>query len=109
MQARAYAAAEAGARLAPTTIERREVGPRDVSIEIDACGVCHSDIHQAEADWGMDIFPMVPGHEIVGRITAVGSDVTKHRIGDRVGVGCYVASCQDCDACDAANCVAKCG
>ena len=65
MQAKAYAAAEAGARLAPTTIERRDVGPRDVLIEIDACGVCHSDIHQAEAYWGMDIFPMVPGHEIV--------------------------------------------
>ncbi len=103
MQARAYAAAEAGARLAPTTIERREVGPRDVSIEIDACGVCHSDIHQAEADWGMDIFPMVPGHEIVGRITAVGSDVTKHRVGDRVGVGCYVASCRTCPACEAGD------
>lgn len=103
MQARAYAAAEAGARLAPTTIERREVGPRDVSIEIDACGVCHSDIHQAEADWGMDIFPMVPGHEIVGRITAVGSEVTKHQIGDRVGVGCYVASCGTCAACEAGD------
>jgi uncharacterized zinc-type alcohol dehydrogenase-like protein len=103
MQARAYAAAEAGARLAPTTIERREVGPRDVSIEIDACGVCHSDIHQAEADWGMDIFPMVPGHEIVGRITAVGSEVTKHQIGDRVGVGCYVASCGSCAACEAGD------
>ena len=99
MQARAYAAHEAGARLAPTTIDRREVGPRDVRIDIEACGVCHSDIHQAEADWGMDIFPMVPGHEIVGTVTQVGSDVTRHRLGDRVGVGCYVASCGDCDAC----------
>ena len=103
MQARAYAAAEAGARLAPTTIERREVGPRDVLIEIDACGVCHSDIHQAEADWGMDIFPMVPGHEIVGRVTEVGSEVTTHAVGDRVGVGCYVASCGTCDACNAGD------
>ena len=103
MHAKAYAAAEAGARLAPTTIERREVGPRDVLIEIDACGVCHSDIHQAEADWGMDIFPMVPGHEIVGRITAVGSDVTTHAVGDRVGVGCYVASCRECPACEAGD------
>jgi uncharacterized zinc-type alcohol dehydrogenase-like protein len=103
MQARAYAAAEAGARLAPTTIERREVGPRDVLIEIDACGVCHSDIHQAEADWGMDIFPMVPGHEIVGRVTEVGSEATKHAVGDRVGVGCYVASCGTCDACTAGD------
>ena len=100
MQAKAYAAAGAGARLAPMTIERRNVGPRDVLIEIDACGVCHSDIHQAEADWGMDIFPMVPGHEIVGRVTAVGSDVTTHAIGDRVGVGCYVASCRACPACE---------
>ncbi len=103
MQAKAYAAAEAGARLAPMTIERRNVGPRDVLIEIDACGVCHSDIHQAEADWGMDIFPMVPGHEIVGRVTAVGSDVTTHAIGDRVGVGCYVASCRACPACEAGD------
>ncbi|MGA0979937.1 MAG: NAD(P)-dependent alcohol dehydrogenase, partial [Candidatus Nanopelagicales bacterium] len=85
------------------TIERRNVGPRDVLIEIDACGVCHSDIHQAEADWGMDIFPMVPGHEIVGRVTAVGSDVTTHAIGDRVGVGCYVASCRACPACEAGD------
>ena len=103
MQAKAYAAAEAGARLVPMTIERRNVGPRDVLIEIDACGVCHSDIHQAEADWGMDIFPMVPGHEIVGRVTAVGSDVTTHAIGDRVGVGCYVASCRACPACEAGD------
>ena len=103
MQAKAYAAAEAGARLAPMTIERRNVGLRDVLIEIDACGVCHSDIHQAEADWGMDIFPMVPGHEIVGRVTAVGSDVTTHAIGDRVGVGCYVASCRACPACEAGD------
>ena len=103
MQAKAYAATEAGARLAPMTIERREVGPRDVLMEIDACGVCHSDIHQAEADWGMDIFPMVPGHEIVGHVTAIGSDVTKHRVGDRVGVGCYVASCRACPACEAGD------
>jgi uncharacterized zinc-type alcohol dehydrogenase-like protein len=103
MQARAYAAATAGAPLAPVTIERRDVGPRDVGIAIDACGVCHSDIHQAEADWGMDIFPMVPGHEIVGRVTSVGSEVTTHRVGDRVGVGCYVASCRACPACEAGD------
>ena len=87
MQARAYAAAEAGARLAPTTIERREVGPRDVLIEIDACGVYHSDIHQAEADWGMDIFPMVPGHEVVGTVLAIGSAVTTIAVGQTVGFG----------------------
>jgi alcohol dehydrogenase (NADP+) len=103
MKARAYAATQAGARLAPMEIERREVGPRDVRIDIDACGVCHSDIHQAEADWGMDIFPMVPGHEIVGLVTEVGSEVTKHAVGDRVGVGCYVASCGTCDSCAAGD------
>jgi uncharacterized zinc-type alcohol dehydrogenase-like protein len=103
MQARAYVATTAGDPLTPTVIERREVGPRDVRIDIEACGVCHSDIHQAEGDWGPDVFPMVPGHEIVGTVTAIGSEVTKHRIGDRVGVGCYVASCRDCAACNAGD------
>jgi len=100
MQARAYGAQTSKARLAPMTIERRDVGPRDVLIDIAACGVCHSDIHQAESDWGMDIFPMVPGHEIVGTVSAAGSEVTRFAVGDRVGVGCYVASCGECDMCD---------
>jgi len=99
MKSRAYAATEAGAPLAPFEVDRREVGPRDVQIAIEACGVCHSDIHQAEADWGMDIFPMVPGHEIVGFVAAVGGEVTKHKVGDRVGVGCYVNSCGTCEYC----------
>ncbi|MEK9811243.1 MAG: NAD(P)-dependent alcohol dehydrogenase [Candidatus Nanopelagicales bacterium] len=80
-------------------VQRREVGPLDVRIDIDACGVCHSDIHQAEGDWGPDIFPMVPGHEIVGIVTEAGAEVTKYQVGDRVGVGCYVASCGSCEAC----------
>ncbi len=99
MKARAYAATSAGARIAPLEVERREVGPHDVRIDIDACGVCHSDIHQAEGDWGPDIFPMVPGHEIIGIVTETGDAVTKYAVGDRVGVGCYVGSCGTCDAC----------
>jgi uncharacterized zinc-type alcohol dehydrogenase-like protein len=100
MLARAYGAATAGDRIAPMDVQRREVGPLDVRIDIDACGVCHSDIHQAEGDWGPDIFPMVPGHEIVGLVTEAGADVTKYQVGDRVGVGCYVASCGACEACE---------
>ena len=100
MQARAYGALESKAPITAMTIERREVGPRDVLIDIAACGVCHSDIHQAESDWGPDIFPMVPGHEIVGTVTATGNEVTKFAVGDRVGVGCYVASCGECEMCD---------
>ena len=103
MRTAAYAAMTARAPLEPHTIERRELRPHDVLIDIKYSGVCHSDIHQAEGDWGPDIFPMVPGHEIVGRITEVGSEVTKHRVGDRVGVGCYVASCRACPACEAGD------
>ncbi len=99
MLARAYGAATAGDRIAPMDVQRRDVGPLDVRIDIDACGVCHSDIHQAEGDWGPDIFPMVPGHEIVGLVTEAGAEVTKYQVGDRVGVGCYVASCGSCEAC----------
>ena len=100
MQARAYGALQSKAPITPMTIERREVGPRDVRIDIVACGVCHSDIHQAESDWGPDIFPMVPGHEIVGTVGATGAEVTRFVVGDRVGVGCYVASCGECEMCE---------
>lgn len=100
MQARAYGALQSKAPITPMTIERREVGPRDVRIDIAACGVCHSDIHQAESDWGPDIFPMVPGHEIVGTVGATGAEVTRFVVGDRVGVGCYVASCGECEMCE---------
>ncbi|MCM3905554.1 MAG: alcohol dehydrogenase catalytic domain-containing protein, partial [Pyrinomonadaceae bacterium] len=85
---RGYAARTPTSSLEPFAFERREPGPRDVLIEILYCGVCHSDIHQARDEWGGSIFPMVPGHEIVGRITKVGSEVTKFKVGDLAGVGC---------------------
>jgi alcohol dehydrogenase (NADP+) len=97
----AIAASHAGAPLAPTTIERRDPRPDDVVIDIAYAGICHSDIHQARDEWGGAIFPMVPGHEIAGTVSAVGSAVTKYRVGDRVGVGCMVNSCGECEYCRA--------
>jgi alcohol dehydrogenase (NADP+) len=94
-----YAAMTAKTTLQPFTFERRDVGPHDVLITITHCGICHSDIHQARDEWGGSIFPMVPGHEIVGSITQVGNAVKKFRVGDRVGVGCFVDSCRTCAAC----------
>lgn len=99
MRVNAYAAPAAGEPLAPTTIERREVGPNDVLIEIQYAGICHSDIHTVNGDWGPQPFPVVPGHEILGTVTQVGSDVTRHQVGDRVGVGCMVNSCGECTSC----------
>src|SRR5690349_23183468 len=99
MRVNAYAAPAAGQPLAPTTIERREVGANDVLIAIEFAGICHSDIHTVNGDWGPQPFPVVPGHEIVGTVTEVGSDVTRHAVGDRVGVGCMVNSCGECDNC----------
>ena len=99
MQTRVYATPSAGAPLAPSTIERRAVGPNDVQIEILFAGICHSDIHQARAEWGPAQFPMVPGHEIVGRVSAVGANVVKVVVGDMAGVGCMVDSCGACGAC----------
>jgi len=95
----AYAAPSANAPLAPFTVARRDPGPHDVAIDIEFCGICHSDVHQARDEWGGSIFPMVPGHEILGRVRQVGAKVTKFKAGDRVGVGCLVDSCQDCDPC----------
>ncbi|MEV7000047.1 NAD(P)-dependent alcohol dehydrogenase [Streptomyces sp. NPDC093982] len=97
----AYAAPAAKAPLERTTIERREVGEFDVLIDIKFAGICHSDIHQAREGWGEAIFPMVPGHEIAGIVSEVGSGVTKYRVGDRVGVGCLVDSCRECENCEA--------
>jgi uncharacterized zinc-type alcohol dehydrogenase-like protein len=97
--AHAYAAPAAGKPLAPFSFEQREPGPHDVVIDILFCGVCHSDIHQARDEWGGSIFPMVPGHEIVGRVTHVGQHVTKLKVGDMAGVGCLVDSCRDCGSC----------
>lgn len=94
--ARGYAATDASKPLTPFTFERREPRDDDVVIEIKYCGVCHSDIHQARNEWGNSAFPMVPGHEIVGIVTAVGSKVTKFKVGDRAGVGCFVDSCTTC-------------
>jgi uncharacterized zinc-type alcohol dehydrogenase-like protein len=95
----AYAAPAAKAPLERTTIERRPVGAFDVLIEIKYAGVCHSDIHQAREGWGEAIFPMVPGHEIAGIVAEVGSGVTSYDVGDRVGVGCFVDSCRECEYC----------
>ncbi|WP_405931188.1 NAD(P)-dependent alcohol dehydrogenase [Streptomyces sp. NBC_00827] len=97
----AYAAPAAKAPLERTTIERREVGEFDVLIDIKFAGICHSDIHQAREGWGEAIFPMVPGHEIAGIVTEVGSGVTKFQLGDRAGVGCMVDSCRECENCKA--------
>ncbi|HEY7855822.1 MAG TPA: NAD(P)-dependent alcohol dehydrogenase [Terriglobales bacterium] len=96
-----YAAAAAKAPLGPFSFERRELRPNDVAIKILYCGVCHSDIHQARDEWGGGVFPMVPGHEITGRVTAVGGAVKKFKSGDLAGVGCLVDSCMQCDNCRA--------
>lgn len=94
-----YAAMTARGELQPFLFERREVGSHDVLIKITHCGICHSDIHQARDEWGGSIFPMVPGHEIVGTVTQVGNAVKKFRAGDRAGVGCFVDSCRTCGPC----------
>lgn len=99
IHARGYAALEANAPLVPYTFTRRDPGPHDVQIEILYAGICHSDLHQAHAHWGAKIFPMVPGHEIVGRVIAVGNRVTRLKVGDHAGVGCMVDSCRHCSAC----------
>ncbi|RKN12449.1 NAD(P)-dependent alcohol dehydrogenase [Streptomyces radicis] len=98
---RARAAISATDPLAPLTIERRDVGPGDVLIEIAWAGICHSDIHTVRGDWGQVTYPLTVGHEIVGVVAQVGAEVTRHRVGDRVGVGCMVDSCRRC-----ANCLA---
>jgi uncharacterized zinc-type alcohol dehydrogenase-like protein len=97
----AYAATSATGPLGPVTIERREVGPHDVKIDIQFCGICHSDLHTVRGEWGDRPWPLAPGHEIAGVVSAVGSAVTKHAVGDRVGVGCLVDSCRECDNCKA--------
>jgi uncharacterized zinc-type alcohol dehydrogenase-like protein len=95
----AYAAPSAKAPLAPFKVERREPGASEVLIDILYCGVCHSDLHQVRDEWGGAIFPMVPGHEIVGRVSQVGNAVKKFKVGDPVGVGCFVDSCRQCPSC----------
>ncbi len=100
MKAHGYATHSATSPLVPFQFERRDSRPDDVTIEILYCGVCHSDLHQARDDWGDSIYPMVPGHEIIARVIAVGPDVTRFRQGDHVGVGCMVDSCLKCEACE---------
>ncbi|SRX96040.1 putative NADP-dependent alcohol dehydrogenase AdhC [Mycobacterium tuberculosis H37Rv] [Mycobacterium shimoidei] len=95
----AYAATSATEPLTKTTITRRDPGPHDVAIDIKFAGICHSDIHTVKAEWGQPNYPVVPGHEIAGVVTAVGSEVTKYQVGDRVGVGCFVDSCRECSSC----------
>ncbi len=85
--------------LAPITVERREPGKHDVFIKIHYCGICHSDVHQARGEWGNSIFPMVPGHEIAGTVERVGEAVSRFKVGDKVGVGCFVDSCRECSSC----------
>ncbi len=98
---KAIAAFGADQPLAPTTIERRDLGPRDVLIEIKFAGICHSDIHTGRGEWGGVQYPIVVGHEIAGVVSEVGSEVDKHAVGDRVGVGCMVDSCRECENCKA--------
>ncbi|MCY1493499.1 NADP-dependent alcohol dehydrogenase C 2 [compost metagenome] len=96
---KSYAAQDNQSPLAPWTFERREVGPHDVQFDIQYCGVCHSDLHQIKDDWFPGIFPMVPGHEIVGRVVKVGEHVKKFKVGDIAGTGCMVDSCRECENC----------
>jgi len=95
----ALSAPSAGAPFEKVEIERRDLRPDDVRIDISFAGICHSDIHQARDEWGQGIFPMTPGHEIVGTVAEVGDQVTRHQVGDVVGVGCFVDSCLECEAC----------
>ncbi|MEU7745529.1 NAD(P)-dependent alcohol dehydrogenase [Nonomuraea sp. NPDC049158] len=94
-----YSATSATEPLAPARVERRDVGPRDVLIEIKYCGICHSDIHFVRGEWGTAPYPVAPGHEIAGIVAAVGPEVTQYAAGDRVGVGCMVDSCRECSSC----------
>jgi len=96
---KAYGAESATADVAPLSIDRRDPRPDDVAIRIDYCGICHSDLHFVHNDWGFTVYPVVPGHEIVGTVTAVGDSVENFKPGDRVGVGCLVDSCRECSAC----------
>ena len=99
MKVRGYAAMKANAAMTPWEFERRDLGAHDVSLDIKYSGICHSDIHQVREEWGPAIFPMVPGHEIAGIVSQIGSAVTKFKVGDRIGVGVFVDSCRKCASC----------
>ena len=94
-----YAAKSSWGNLKPTQFQCDEPGASDVQIEVMFCGVCHSDIHQVKNEWGNTVYPCMPGHEVVGRVVHAGTSVTKHKVGDIVGVGCMINSCRDCAAC----------
>jgi uncharacterized zinc-type alcohol dehydrogenase-like protein len=101
MSTKAYAATAATSPVAPFSIDRREPRANDVEIDIQYCGVCHSDLHQVRNEWGNSVYPMVPGHEIIGKVTRVGAGVKRFKAGDRVGVGCVIDSCRACASCKA--------
>lgn len=101
IQSKGYAAQNPKSSLTPFTFERRDPGPKDVVVEIAYCGICHSDIHQVRDEWGGSMYPMVPGHEIVGKVTAVGVEVSKFKVGDLAGVGVTVETCMQCENCRA--------
>ncbi len=101
MKARGIAAMAASAPLVPFEFERREIGSRDVALNVSYAGICHSDIHQAREEWGPSLFPMVPGHEIVGIVTEIGAAVDKFKVGDRIGIGVFIDSCRTCAPCKA--------
>jgi uncharacterized zinc-type alcohol dehydrogenase-like protein len=103
LKATGYAAVQVHARLAPFSFERRDPGPEDVVLEVLHCGVCHSDIHYVNNDWGFTRFPVVPGHEIVGRVTRLGPRVSKFKVGDMAAIGCLVDSCRACAPCKAGD------
>jgi uncharacterized zinc-type alcohol dehydrogenase-like protein len=103
MKTKAWAALAADKPLEPFTLERRDLLPHDVQLEVLYSGICHSDIHQARAEWGASRFPMVPGHEVVGRVSAIGDHVKKFKVGDLAGVGCMVDSCRACEWCQAGD------
>ena len=99
MKARGLAALSAKAALTPFEFERRDLGAHDVALDISYAGICHSDIHQAREEWGPALFPMVPGHEIAGIVSSIGTSVTKFKVGDRIGVGVFIDSCRNCSSC----------
>ena len=103
IQTRGYAVSGPDAAFEVYNFERRDVGPSDILMDVLFCGICHSDIHQARGEWNNSTYPMVPGHEVLGRVSQVGSDVTKFKVGDLAGVGCFVDSCRKCSSC-AADC-----
>src|SRR5882672_6019249 len=99
MQVKAYAAQSATTPLGPYAVARRETGPKDVALEILFCGVCHSDLHTVRSEWHGTLYPCVPGHEIIGKVTSVGAEVTRFAPGQIVGVGVMVDSCRSCAQC----------